>query len=95
MRGFIVIAVMVVGLFGFLTQAATIEFTVKGMSCGACAESISKKVGELPQVKKVEVDHSTGLGKVELKDGESLSNEELAAAVKKAGRHFDLVLVSQ
>jgi copper chaperone len=63
------------------------EITVKGMSCGHCAQAVTKALEALPGVSQVQVDLTTG--KVTFANANPVPREELARAIKTAG--YDLV----
>lgn len=67
----------------FATQ--TIKANVNGMVCAFCAQGIEKKVRALSQTKDVYVNLKQRVVAVELKDGQTLSNDTLKALVKDAG----------
>jgi copper chaperone len=59
------------------------EITVKGMSCGHCAEAVTKALGALPGVSRVQVDLAKG--RVTFENANPIPEEELARAIKAAG----------
>jgi copper chaperone len=59
------------------------EITVKGMSCGHCAEAVTKALEALPGVSQVQVDLTTG--RVTFADASPIPPEELARVIKAAG----------
>jgi copper chaperone len=59
------------------------EITVKGMSCGHCVASVTKALEALPGVSEVQVDLASG--RVTFANANSVSQEELARAIKAAG----------
>jgi copper chaperone CopZ len=59
------------------------EITVKGMSCGHCAATVTKALEALPGVSGVQVDLSSG--RVTFANANPVSQEELARAIKAAG----------
>ena len=67
----------------FATQ--TIKANVNGMVCAFCAQGIEKKLRALSQTKDVYVNLKQRVVAVELKDGQTLSNEIVKDIVKKAG----------
>ncbi|MBC8590356.1 heavy-metal-associated domain-containing protein [Wansuia hejianensis] len=62
--------------------------TVEGMSCGHCEAAVKKALGELEEVRDVQVD--LGSKKVEV-HGEGLVDEKLKTAIEDAG--YDLVKI--
>jgi periplasmic mercuric ion binding protein len=63
----------------------TIKAEVNGMVCAFCAQGIEKKMRSLSQTKDVYVNLKQRIVAVELKDGQSLSQETVRDLVKDAG----------
>jgi len=61
----------------------TTTYTVSGMTCGHCVNSVSSEVGKLPGVRDVKVDLATGAVTVESE--QPLDDAAVAAAVDEAG----------
>ena len=62
---------------------ATTNYQVSGMHCGGCANTVRQHVGQVPGVRDLTVDPSTGLLAV---DGdENLDGAAVLAAVEQAG----------
>jgi copper chaperone len=59
------------------------EITVKGMSCGHCAATVTKALGALPGVSRVQVD--LGTGRVTFENANPISKEELTKVITAAG----------
>ncbi|MEV7014091.1 heavy-metal-associated domain-containing protein [Streptosporangium sp. NPDC051022] len=57
-------------------------YTVGGMTCGHCVSSVSAEIGKVDGVTGVSVDLAGGRVTV---SGEGLSDEEIRAAVERAG----------
>ena len=55
---------------------------VEGMSCGHCDKAVRNALGELPEVKSVEVDLAT---KKVVVEGEGLVDDRLREAIDEAG----------
>ncbi len=53
----------------FITLMITKLFTVKGMTCHACKKLIEMTASDFPEIKKCEVDFTTGKGSMEYDDG--------------------------
>ena len=72
-----------------LSQAAfaaqTIKANVNGMVCAFCAQGIEKKMRALSQTQAVYVNLKQRVVAVELKDGQTLSQEKVKAIIKDAG----------
>ena len=62
---------------------ATATFTATGMTCQHCVASVTKEVSELAHVNSVTVELPTG--KVTVESDAPLSEEEVIAAIDKAG----------
>lgn len=61
----------------------TSQFTATGMTCQHCVASVTKEVSELAHVTSVSVDLPTGT--VTVKSDASISEDEIIAAIDKAG----------
>lgn len=61
----------------------TTTYTVSGMTCGHCVNSVSAEVGKLPAVIDVSVDLATGA--VTVNSQAPLDDAAVAAAVDEAG----------
>jgi copper chaperone len=58
-------------------------YTVTGMTCGHCAQSVREEVGEIPGVTGVAVDLPTGA--VTVTADQPISDDQVRAAVSEAG----------
>jgi copper ion binding protein len=58
-------------------------YTVTGMTCGHCAQSVREEVGEIPGVTGVDVDLPTGA--VTVTADQPISDDQVRAAVAEAG----------
>jgi len=63
------------------------EYTVSGMSCGHCAQSVTEEIESLPDVTEVTVDVATG--RVVVRAETPLAESDVQAAVEEAGYQFD------
>ena len=63
----------------------TIKANVNGMVCAFCAQGIEKKMRALTQTKDVYVNLKQRVVAVELKEGQTLSNETVKDLIKDAG----------
>ena len=63
---------------------ALLTLKVEGMSCGGCAQTVEKVIGNLPGITNVKADHSTGSVKVEY-FADAPGEETLSEALKKIG----------
>ena len=57
-------------------------YNVTGMTCGHCADAVTREVSAVPGVESVEVSVESGTVIVR---GEQVSDEEVRAAVDEAG----------
>ncbi len=64
----------------------TKTYTVEGMSCQHCVQSVTNEINKVPGTQGVEVDLQAGTVTV---TGEGFSDAEIAAAIDEAG--FQLV----
>jgi Cu+-exporting ATPase len=62
----------------------SVELKVEGMTCGACASSVSRKLSGLEGVSSASVDLAAGKATVQLDDSRA-SVEDLIAAVSQLG----------
>jgi len=69
---------------GAIRTMKTAMFTIKGMNCDGCAQTIESVVAREDGVRKVEVSFATGEARV-LYDPRAVGEEALAAAIKKLG----------
>jgi len=63
----------------------TIKANVNGMVCAFCAQGIDKKMRALSQTKDVYVNLKQRLVAVEVKDGQTISDETVKEIISKAG----------
>ena len=82
----------------FFSQIAlatqTIKANVNGMVCAFCAQGIEKKMRALSQTKDVYVNLKQRIVAVELKDGQSLSNDTVKDLIKDAGYEVTRIDIS-
>ncbi|QRP45629.1 heavy-metal-associated domain-containing protein [Amycolatopsis sp. FDAARGOS 1241] len=62
-------------------------YTVSGMSCAHCAQSVTEELTELPGVEDVHVDVETG--HVKVRSTEPLTEEAVKLAVEEAGYTYE------
>ncbi|HEY2063066.1 heavy-metal-associated domain-containing protein [Amycolatopsis sp. NBC_01480] len=62
-------------------------YTVSGMSCGHCAQSVTEELSAVPGVTEVSVDVETG--RVTVKSTEALAEDAVRAAVEEAGYTYE------
>jgi copper chaperone len=68
-------------------MAVTSTYTVTGMTCGHCAQAVTRELGALPGVAAVDVDLGTGV--VTVTSAAPLAAGDVRAAVDEAG--YELV----
>ena len=59
------------------------EYTVRGMTCGHCANAVTEEVTKIPGVTDVDVDVAGG--RVTIRSTGPVADEAVAAAVDEAG----------
>ncbi|HEY4084597.1 MAG TPA: heavy metal-associated domain-containing protein [Bryobacteraceae bacterium] len=62
----------------------SVELKVEGMTCGACANSVSRKLSSVDGVSSASVDLAAGKATVQLDDSRA-SVEDLIAAISQIG----------
>jgi copper chaperone CopZ len=65
--------------------AGTQEAKIKGMTCGSCEKKVKAALMKFEQVASVNVSSKTGTAVITLKEGQTISEEKLSAAIKEAG----------
>jgi mercuric ion binding protein len=73
----------------------TIKANVNGMVCAFCAQGIEKKIRALTQTKDVYVNLKQRIVAVELKEGQTLSNEAVKDLIKDAGYDVTSIEMSE
>jgi copper chaperone len=64
-------------------MATTTTYTVKGMTCDHCVNSVKEEVSEVAGVTQVEVDLATGL--LTVNSESPIDSAKIVAAVEEAG----------
>jgi copper chaperone CopZ len=62
-------------------------YTVSGMSCGHCAQSVTEELTALPGVTEVDVD--VAAGRVVVRAGSTPAEDDVRAAVEDAGFTYE------
>jgi copper chaperone len=62
-------------------------YTVSGMSCGHCAQSVTEEITALPGVTEVDVD--VPAGRVVVRAEAALAEDDVRAAVEEAGFAYE------
>lgn len=71
--------------FSQTALAETITYNVEGMHCGSCARAIKAQVCTMEGLEKCEV--SVGKVVISPKSGVSISQDQIQAAISKAGEY--------
>ncbi len=97
MKKLLLASLVSASLFGNVAFAATqtIKANVNGMVCAFCAQGIEKKMRALSQTKDVYVNLKQRIVAVELKDGQTLSNDTVKDVIKKAGYEVTSIEMSE
>jgi mercuric ion binding protein len=66
-------------------QGASLTLKVDGMVCPFCAYGLEKRLRELSALDETLIQVSDGLVQIRVKEGEQLTDEAVADAVKRAG----------
>ena len=87
MKKLLLTTIVAISLLSNAAFAATqtIKANVNGMVCAFCAQGIEKKMRALTQTKDVYVNLKQRVVAVELKEGQTLSNETVKDLIKDAG----------
>jgi cation transport ATPase len=86
MKKLLLTTVVLSALFSNIALATqTIQANVNGMVCAFCAQGIEKKMRGLSQTQDVYVNLKQRVVAVELKDGQTISNDKVKAIIKDAG----------
>ncbi len=79
----ILLTILFVSSTAFAGEVETVG--VKGMVCSFCAQGITKKFKEQPEVADVQVSLENKFVKLTYKDGQKLSHEKIGTLLKDAG----------
>ena len=83
------LAIAVAALPAF--AATSLKATVNGMVCAFCAQGIEKTISKMDATKAVFVDLKSRIVLVEAKDGRTLDEKAISAAIVDAG--YDVVKI--
>jgi len=97
MKKFVFVSLVSFSLFSQLALAATqtIQAKVNGMVCAFCAQGIEKKMRGLSQTKDVYVNLKQRIVAVELKEGQTLSENTVKDIIKDAGYDVTSIDISE
>ncbi|KYG62293.1 hypothetical protein AZI87_17340 [Bdellovibrio bacteriovorus] len=79
----LILAFLFTSSFAFAGEVETVG--VKGMVCSFCAQGITKKFKEQPEVADVQVSLENKFVKLTYKDGQKLSHDKISTLLKEAG----------
>ncbi len=93
----LLLASIITVLLSNIAMAATqtIKANVNGMVCAFCAQGIEKKMRALSQTKDVYVNLKQRIVAVELKEGQTLSNDTVKDLIKDAGYEVTSIEMSE
>ncbi|UYL08276.1 cation transporter [Bdellovibrio sp. SKB1291214] len=83
MKNIILTIALIMSSVAFAAETETVG--VKGMVCSFCAQGITKKFKEQPEVSNVEVSLEKKYVKLTYNDGKKLSHEKIETLLKDAG----------
>ena len=96
MKKLLLTTIVLSALLSNVTFAAqTIKANVNGMVCAFCAQGIEKKMRALTQTQDVYVNLKQRIVAVELKEGQTLSNDKVKAIIKDAGYDVTSIEMSE
>jgi len=70
-----------------------VKISVKGMVCSFCAQGIRKTLGNEQAVEDVKVDLDKKLVTITVKDGKTLTDEEIQRLIQEAG--YDVLSIER
>lgn len=73
-------------------KGAHVDLTVLGMVCEFCAESILKIFNEEESVQNLTIDFDSHLVSIDLKDGQSLSDERIKELIHYSGYDLEKIV---
>lgn len=65
--------------------AETVDVKVSGMVCSMCAQGIQKKFSSQESIKKLNVDMDNKVVTIEIKDGQTITDEVITKLIGEAG----------
>lgn len=77
------ISVLAIGAVSFAGEVQTVG--VKGMVCSFCAQGITKKFKDQPEVADIQVSLENKFMKLTYKDGQKMTPEKITSLMKEAG----------
>lgn len=80
-----IVAMLLLTVTALAHATETIATQVNGMVCAFCAQGIEKKARALPQTQDVYVNLKQKIVAVEIKEGQRLAPDTVAALIKEAG----------
>lgn len=97
MKKLLLTTIVAISLLSNVAFAATqtIKANVNGMVCAFCAQGIEKKMRALTQTKDVYVNLKQRIVAVELKEGQTISQETVKELIKDAGYDVTSIEMSE
>jgi copper chaperone CopZ len=74
-----------ISLISLHSFGSEMNFTVKGMTCNSCANSLKKSFAKNTAIEKVEIDVDKKFVHLVIKDDSPISQQEIETLVKDAG----------
>lgn len=87
MKTLMLSTILLLSSLAFAGETQTVG--VKGMVCSFCAQGITKKFKEQPEVQGVDVSLEKKYVKLTYKDGQKLSDDKISSLLKESG--YDVV----
>ena len=90
MKRFLLVATMIIGLgLNSLAMAETLSshalVKVNGLVCDFCAQSLEKVFKKKPEVSNIDVNLTKKVVKIDFKDGQNLTDENIRKGITDAG----------
>lgn len=80
----LIAALMLLGVIAF-AQTKQIHVKVDGLACPICTYGLEKKLKKIDGAENVKVDLQTSLATFNMKEGKTITEEEIKKRVKNAG----------
>lgn len=81
----LLVSVFILAAPSLLSAKQKIVVRVDGLSCAFCAYGLEKKLGELEEVEKVQINLKNGTAVLTVKDDKTITDEQLKKIVSDAG----------
>ena len=90
MKVFILLATFLFSISAFAAPKE-IKISVKGMVCAFCAQGITKKFKAEPAVAKVDVSLEKKLVTIDLKEGQTLTDDKIQTILTDSGYNIEKI----